>query len=101
MNMEFVLAALPILAFVACPLMMLACAVGIRGMARSSGCADAVPSPAATREKRIAALEAQLRTIQAELAAFQETEDAPGANPAAARPSNAVPGGTSAARRPA
>ncbi len=72
--MELVLLALPFLAFLACPLMMLFCVVGMRKMGCSTSRTGDAQTPLATRPEQVAALQRQLQTIQAELTALQARE---------------------------
>ena len=63
---------LPLLAFLACPLMMVFCLLGMRKMG------SAEPSPETQvafqlPQERLAALQAQLQAIQAELTALEAT----------------------------
>lgn len=97
--MELVLAALPFLAFLACPLMMLVCVVGMRRMGRGAPQANPAPAPTGTREERMAALHQQLRAVQAELGAVRQAEaDGVGRDD---RPAGIPHGTARAARRPA
>ncbi len=82
--MELVLLALPFLAFLACPLMMLFCIVGMRKMGCSTSRTRDTQTPLVTRPDQVAALQWQLQTIQAELAALQPRET-PVSLPAAVR----------------
>ena len=97
--MELVLAALPLLAFLACPLMMLVCVVGIRRMGCGTPQANPAPPPTGTREERAAALQQQLRAVQAELSALQQAEA--GVVGRDDRPASVPHGTAHAARRPA
>ncbi len=72
--MELILLALPFLAFLACPLMMLFCIVGMRKMGCSTSRTGDAPASLATRADQVAALQQQIQTIQAELAALQPSE---------------------------
>ncbi len=72
--MELILLALPFLAFLACPLMMLFCIVGMCKMGCSTLRRGDAQAPLATRADQVAALQRQLQTIQAELAALQPSE---------------------------
>ncbi|MGH2618338.1 MAG: hypothetical protein ACRDJC_24170 [Thermomicrobiales bacterium] len=101
--MELVLAVLPFLAFLACPLMMALCFFSMR----KTGCAaPSTETQAASQlpEERVAALQQQLHAIQTELTALQP---APAPPPALAPVSgndrlvDVVPGAAHAARRPA
>lgn len=74
--MEFALAALPYLVFLACPLMMVVCVVGMRKAGCSSSSATAQDTSGQPREARVAALEGQLAMIQTELQALRAAEDA-------------------------
>ena len=65
--MESALTALPFLAFLACPLMMLFCLVGMRKM----GCSTPRTTAGQTREAGIIALQDQLTAVQSELAALR------------------------------
>lgn len=89
--MEFLVAALPFLAFLACPLMMVFCMAGMR----KAGCgAPKGGETQGSREERIAALEGQLAAIRTELSALGAAEAAPSgdANRGANRPgATAVP----------
>ena len=72
--MELVWTVLPFLAFLACPLMMLVC---MRGMGKAGhGAARMGDSPAASGlpSERVAALQQQLQTIQAELAMLKAAD---------------------------
>jgi hypothetical protein len=69
--MEVLLLALP---FLACPLMMLFCLVGMRKMGCATSRAGDAPTSLAARPDQVAALQRQLQTIQAELAALQPSE---------------------------
>ncbi len=78
--MELVFAALPFLAFLACPLMMVSCLFSMRKM----GCATPPLSTTQQEPKRaaerMAALQQQLTAIQAELTTLQNDKvQAPGA----------------------
>lgn len=73
--MEFTLAALPYLIFLACPLMMVFCVVGMRKAGCSSSSATAQDTSGQPREARVAALEGQLAMIHGELQALR-AEDA-------------------------
>lgn len=71
--MEFALAAVPYLVFLACPLMMAVCVVGMR----KAGCSSSSATAQGTSgQARVAALEGQLAMIQAELQALRALEDA-------------------------
>jgi len=68
--MELVLIALPFVAFLACPLMMLFCVFGMRKMGGSSRrTRDSQVTPV-TRPDQVAALQRQLQAIQGQLAAL-------------------------------
>ena len=99
--MDVVLAVLPVLAFLACPLMMVFCLFGMR---KTGGDAPAAQSQAASQlpEERVAALQLQLQEIQGELAALQPTPP-PTLAPVTSsdRPVDLVPGAVHAAQRPA
>lgn len=85
--MEFVLAALPFLFFLACPLLMVFCVVGMRKSGCGTSPAAAEDASAQPREARVAALEGQLAMVQTELQALR-TEDlkpAPDTSPSAGR----------------
>lgn len=82
--MELVLLALPFLAFLACPLMMLFCIVGMRQMGCSTSRTGDAQTLPATRPDQVAALQRQLQTIQAELATLHPSET-PAPRPAAVR----------------
>ncbi len=103
--MELVLLALPFLAFLACPLMMLFCVVGMRKMGCSTSRTGDAQTPLATRPEQVAALQRQLQTIQAEFTALHPIET-PVSLPAAVRleaPGRGAGGGSEvahAARRP-
>lgn len=87
--MEFALTALPLLAFLACPLMMLFCVIGMRKMA----CSTPRTAAGQTGEADITALQSQLTAVQSELAALREAEAQPGADhfPRVIRPETASP----------
>lgn len=72
--MEFLLAGLPFLFFLACPLMMVLCMVGMRKKGCSAPSASVGPTSSASPEARAAALENQLMTIQSELLALRTEE---------------------------
>ena len=75
--MEFLVAALPFLLFLACPLMMVFCMVGMR----KAGCSTSKAGETeGSREERIASLEGQLATIQTELTALHAAEATPPGN---------------------
>lgn len=97
--MELVLAALPFLAFLACPLMMLFCVVGMRRMGCGASQESPAPAPTGTRGERVDALQQQLRAVQAELSALQQVEA--GAAARDDRPASIPHGAAHAARRPA
>lgn len=82
--MERVLLVLPFLALLVCPLTMLFCIVGMRKMGCSTSRAGDAQTPPATRPDHVAALQRQLLTIQAELAALHPSET-PAPRPAAVR----------------
>ncbi len=86
--MEFALTALPLLAFLACPLMMLFCVVGMRKM----GCSTPRTTAGQTGEAGITALQNQLTAVQSELAALREAEAQLSADrfPRAIRPETAT-----------
>jgi len=69
--MELALAALPFLVFLACPVMMLLCVVGMRKMSCSSPRTTGAQTAGKSRDVRGAALEGQLATVQSELAALR------------------------------
>ncbi len=69
--MELILTALPFLALLACPLMMVFCVFGMRKAGCSSPTAGETQG---SREERVAALEGQLASVQAELTALRTTE---------------------------
>jgi len=69
--MDLALTALPFLVFLACPVMMLFCVVGMRKMGCSSPRTKEAQTAAPSREVRVAALEGQLATVQSELAALR------------------------------
>jgi len=82
--MELVWTVLPFLAFLACPLMMLVC---MRGMGKAGhGAARMGDSPAASGlpSERVAALQQQLQTIQAELAMLKAADPRASQDPASA-----------------
>lgn len=87
--MEFALTALPLLAFLACPLMMLFCVIGMRKMA----CSTPRTTAGQTGEADITALQNQLTAVQSELAALGEAEAQPAADrsPRSIRPETASP----------
>ena len=98
--MEFALTALPLLAFLACPLMMLFCVVGMRKM----GCSTPRTTAGQTGEADITALQNQLTAVQSELAALREADAQPSADrfPRAIRPDTAsAPQVTRVVRHPA
>lgn len=72
--MEFVLPALPFLLFLACPLMMIFCVVGMRKSGCSTSSVAAEDTSIQPRDARVAALEGQLAMIQTELQTLR-TED--------------------------
>lgn len=99
--MDMVLAVLPFLFFLACPLMMVFCMFGMRkkgGDAPTTQTQAASPLPA----ERVAALQVQLQDIQTELAALQSPPP-PALTPVTSsdRPIDLMPGAAHAARRPA
>ncbi len=102
--MELIWAVLPFVAFLACPLMMVFCVVGMRKAGCSAPQANEAQASSQLSEERVAALQQQLRTIQAELATLQPTE-APAPQSATAgrddRLIDVVSGAAHAARRPA
>ncbi len=79
--MELVLLALP---FLACPLMLLFCIVGMRKMGCSTSRTGDAQGALATRPDQVAALQRQLQTIQAEFTALHPIET-PVSLPAAVR----------------
>ena len=86
--MEFALAALPFLLFLACPLMMVVCVAGMRRAGCSTSSAAAEDTSVQPREARVAALEGQLAMIQTELQVLRMTKDArpaPEPSPSAGR----------------
>ncbi len=87
--MDLALIALPLLVFLACPLMMLFCVVGMRKM----GCGTPRTTAGQTDEGSITALQSQLTAVQSELAALREAEAQPSADcfPRAIRPETASP----------
>ena len=101
--MDALLALAPLLLFLVCPLMMVACMFGMRKMGSD---ASPVEAQAASQlpEERVAALQQELRAIQAELATLQP---APVPSPALAPVSStdriveAVSGTAHAPQRPA
>lgn len=102
--MELALTALPLLAFLVCPLMMLFCVVGMRKMGCSTPRTTEAQTAGQTREERVAALEGQLATVQSDLAALRAAEGQPDADrsPRAIRPEILVaPEVTGVVRRPA
>ncbi len=82
--MELVLLALPFLAFLACPLMMLFCLVGMRKMGCSMSRAGDAQTPPVTGPDQVATLQRQLQTIQADLAVLHPSET-PAPHPAVVR----------------
>lgn len=72
--MDLALTALPFLVFLACPVMMLLCVVGMRKMGCSSPRTKEAQTAAPSREVRVAALEGQLATVQSELAKLRPAE---------------------------
>ncbi len=79
--MELVLAALPLLALLACPLTMMFCASHmLRRRGNGAPSAGDASSASRSREERVAALEGQLTTIQTELAALKTAERVPAAS---------------------
>ncbi len=69
--MDVALTALPFLLFLACPLMMVFCILGMRKAGCSTSSADAEDASAQPRGARVAALEGQLALIQTELRALR------------------------------
>ena len=99
--MELVLAMVPFLAVLACPLMMLLCVVGMHRMGHGASRAGTT-APVGSRGERVAILHQQLRAIQAELAAHEATPPASdGARETNGRSVGAISEGARAARRPA
>ena len=70
--MDTIVAALPLVAFLACPLMMGFCLFGMRKMGCSAQSTD-IPADAQLPEERVAALQQQLHAVQAELHSLQNT----------------------------
>lgn len=98
--MEFAFIALPLLALLACPLMMLFCVVGMRKI----GCRTPRTTIGQTGDAGITALQNQLTAVQSELAALREAEAQPSADrsPRAIRPETAsTPQLTRVVRHPA
>ncbi|MGH2532806.1 MAG: DUF2933 domain-containing protein [Thermomicrobiales bacterium] len=75
MDRVLVLAVLPVLALLVCPLMMVACVFGMRRIggdtSRSAASSSAVP-----REQQVADLQRQLQAIQTELTTLQAGQQA-------------------------
>ena len=72
--MDAILALAPFLLFLACPLMMVACMFGMRKMGTEASPAEA-QAESRFPEERVAALQQELRAIQAELATLQPGPD--------------------------
>lgn len=87
--MEFALSALPYLFFLACPLMMVFCVVGMRKSGCNTSSSAVQDTSAQPREARVAALEGQLAMIQTELQALRRED---------VRPASATSAGTSRPR---
>lgn len=75
--MEMVLAVLPVLAFLACPIMMAFCFFGMRKMGGDTSPLTGAQAVAQLPEERVAALQQQLHTIQAELTSLQSSDVQP------------------------
>ena len=99
--MDVVLAILPFLAFLACPLLMGFCMFGMR---KKGGDPPSLQFQEASQlpEERVAVLQAQLQDIQAELAALQPVP-LPALAPVSSsdRPVDLAPGAVHATQRPA
>ncbi len=101
--MELVQTVLPLLALLACPLMMGFCVLGMRKMGCGTPATNEAQARIQTREERMAALEAQLATIRTELAESQVADDQAQSSgtPAANRQRlTVIPEMTHAARHP-
>ena len=97
--MELVLAMVPFLAVLACPLMMLLCVVGVHRMGRGASQVGTT-APVGSGHERVAMLHQQLRAIQAELTALKATPPASdGARETNGRSVGAISEGARAARR--
>ena len=75
--MEFALTALPLLAFLACPLMMVVCFVGMRKMGCSAPRMTERQTAGQTDALRVTALQDQLTAVQSELASLRAEEAPP------------------------
>ena len=73
--MNVALTALPFLLFLACPLMMVFCVLGMRKSTCTTPSPAMAPASTESREARVAALESQLRVVSTELRTLQ-LEDA-------------------------
>lgn len=78
--METLWVALPFLVFLACPLMMVFCFLGMRKMGCSTPQTSPAEAPAGTAEEQVAALKRQLAAVEANLATSQ-AELGPGGAP--------------------
>ena len=74
--MDLLVAALPFLVLLACPLMMVFCVFGMRRMGGATPRANEAAG-ATSPEERIADLHLQVRAIQAELAALEAVDRNP------------------------
>lgn len=79
--MELLWLALPFLVFLACPLMMVFCFLGMRKMGCSSPQASQAQALAGTPEEQVAALRLQLAAVEADLATSR-AQPVPGSDPA-------------------
>lgn len=69
--MDMIWTVLPFLALLACPLMMVVCLFGMGKMGGAAPAASETQSASQLPQERVAALQHQLQTIQAELTALQ------------------------------
>ncbi len=79
--MELLWVALPFLLFLACPLMMVFCVLGMRKMGCSTPQANQAQAVAGTAEEQVATLRLQLAAVEADLATSR-AQPVPPSNPA-------------------
>ncbi len=96
--MEWLLAALGVMVFLACPLMMIVCVLGMRRMRGSDAPTADMVAPA-TREQGIADLERQIQAIQIELTNLRAEQEKGGID--AVNGAVVVTGAGHGARKPA
>lgn len=88
--MELLWVALPFLVFLACPLMMVFCFLGMRKMGCRTRSANQAQAMAGTPEEQVAALRLQLAAVEADLATSR-ARPAAGSDPAGEARLAAVP----------